>query len=106
MKVSEMMEVFKAGKEVANPAFWKQHTINLNTLMVAISGLVYILNMFECSICDLQLSHDQLINIGSGVVAIFGAINAGSTMATSTKVGIKPKAKVDQSLADDIGKLQ
>lgn len=105
MKANDLMEVFKAGKEVADPAFWKQKTINGNVLMVLISGIIGIINFFDCSFCNIELSPDTIVGISTGIVAIAGAINAGSTMATSTKVGIG-KTKVNQELADDIKKLQ
>lgn len=104
MKAQDLLEVFQAGKQVANPEFWKQKTINANVLMVLISGIIGILNFFDCSICSIQLSSDQIIGITTGIVSIAGLFNAGSTMATSTKVGIKKK--VDNSLSDDISKLQ
>lgn len=126
MKISQMMEIFQAGREVANPEFWKQKTINANVIMVIISGIVGVLNMFECSICDLQLTSEQIIGITTGITTIVGIFNAGSTMATSSKVGFKTKPKpeavkveepsveeseselseVDSSLSDDIEKLQ
>lgn len=126
-----MMEVFQAGKEVANPEFWKQKTIKANAIMVLISGIVAILNMFDCSLCDLQLTSEQIIGITTGITTIAGIFNAGSTMVTSTKVGFKPKKSstevvveeeieeeieeevkpskkkmVESSLSDDIEKLQ
>jgi hypothetical protein len=135
MKITQMMEVFQAGKEVANPEFWKQKTIKANAIMVLISGIVAILNMFDCSLCDLQLTSEQIIGITTGITTIAGIFNAGSTMATSAKVGFKPtktspeevveeeieevveeeikekvkpskKKMVESSLSDDIEKLQ
>lgn len=127
MKITQMMEVFQAGKEVANPEFWKQKTIKANAIMVLISGIVAILNMFDCSLCDLQLTSEQIIGLTTGITTIAGIFNAGSTMATSAKVGFKPKKSsteevveeeieekvkpskkkmVESSLSDDIEKLQ
>ena len=134
MKFSQMMEIFQAGKSVANPEFWKQKTINANTIMVLLSGLVAILNMFDCGICNMHLTPEQLIGLATGITTVAGLFNIGSTMATSTKVGFKPKATatiseevveetieeveeeeevkptkkklVSSSLSDDIEKLQ
>jgi len=91
MKISQMMEIFQAGKSVANPEFWKQKTINANTIMVLLSGLVAVLNMFDCGICNMQLTPEQLIGLATGITTVAGLFNIGSTMATSTKVGFKPK---------------
>lgn len=104
MKAQDLIEVFQAGKEVANPEFWKQKTINANVIMVLISGVIGILNFFDCSFCSIQLTPEQMIGITTGIVSIAGLFNAGSTMATSAKVGFKKK--VDASLSDDISKLQ
>lgn len=123
MKITQMMEIFQAGKAVANPEFWKQKTINANVIMVLISGVVGLLNMFDCSLCDLQLTTEQIVGITTGITTIVGIFNAGSTLATSEKVGFKPKPKtkvtnetekevepelseVESDLSDDIGKLQ
>lgn len=125
MKISQMMEIFQAGKEVANPEYWKQKTIKANAIMVLISGVIAILNMFDCSLCSLQLTPEQIIGLTTGITTIAGIFNAGSTMATSSKVGFKPKPKpevvkveepveevestmteVESSLGADIEKLQ
>jgi hypothetical protein len=127
MKIKEMMEIFEAGKQVAKPAYWKQKTIDINKIILVISGAVGILNMFDCSVCNLHLSSEQLIGIATGVMSIASIFNMGSTAATSTKVGLlkpqKPATVVDvktsdtevqddevqdveSSLADDIKRLQ
>lgn len=98
MKITQIMEVFQAGKQVANPEFWKQKTINANAIMVLISGLIAILNMFDCSICNLQLTTEQIVGITTGITTVAGLFNMGSTLATSTKVGFKQKtSKVKDS---------
>lgn len=107
MKISQMIEVFQAGRSVSNPVAWKTGTVKLNTIMVLISGLIAILNMFDCGICNLQLTPEQIIGIATGIMAISGVFNAGSTLATSDKVGISlKKQEVDESLSNDIEKLQ
>lgn len=108
MKISEMMEVFQAGKEVANAAAWKNGTIKANTIMVLLSGLVFVINMFDCSICNMHLTPEQLVGLATGIMTVAGIFNTGSTMATSSKVGITPTKKklVESSLNDDIEKLQ
>jgi len=110
MKINNMMEVFQAGKMVANPESWKNGTVKLNTIMVLISGVIWILNMFECSLCNIQLSADQVIGIATGVMSIAGIFNAGSTLATSEKVGFTAKPSkvevIDSDLNDDIENLR
>lgn len=112
MKISQMMEVFQAGKQVANPEFWKQRTINANVIMVLISGLVAVLNMFDCGICNMNWTPEQMLGLATGITTVAGLFNVGSTLATSEKVGISRKGvviqkkEVDSELSDEIGKLQ
>jgi hypothetical protein len=124
MKISQWLEIFQAGKAVTNPEFWKQKTINANVIMVLISGVIGILNLFDCGLCDLQLTTEQIIGITTGITTIVGIFNAGSTAATSEKVGLikkKPSkdvkkeeveseteelTEVSADLSDDIEKLQ
>lgn len=108
MKANQLMEVFRAGKMVANPKAWKTHTVTINTLLVLISGGLAILNMFDCSFCGFQLTAEQQLNIATGIITIAGVFNAGSTVVTTDKIGIKPKdvKPVDESLSDDIKDLQ
>lgn len=104
MKVSQMTEVFEAGKKVANPEFWKQRTVDVNVLLVLLSGIIGVLNMFDCSFCNLELTPEQLLGITTGITTIVGIFNAGATVATTDKIGIKKKVSTD--LSDDISDLQ
>ena len=94
-----ILEAFQAGKCVANPENWKNHTVTANTIIVLVSGIVGIMNMFDCGICNLQLSPEQLIGISTGVMAIAGIFNTTSTIVTSEKVGFK------SSKSDDLNRL-
>ncbi|CAB4126840.1 hypothetical protein UFOVP84_27 [uncultured Caudovirales phage] len=111
MKVNQLLEVFNAGKAVANPEAWKKHTVTVNTLLVLISGCLAILHYFDCSICTFDLTSEQQMSIATFVMTIFGIFNAGSTIVTTEKIGFKPKnlqpiEEVDPSLANDIKDLQ
>lgn len=108
MNAKQLLEVFEAGKTVANPQAWKNGTIKINIILVLISGLIGILNFFDCSFCQFTLTPDQQIGIATGIMTIAGLFNAGSTAATSDKVGFTPKdvEPVEQSLSDDIKDLQ
>jgi hypothetical protein len=111
MNISQLTEVFNAGKAVANPEAWKKHTVTVNTLLVLISGSLAILHYFDCSICGFNLTPEQQMNIATFIMTMFGIFNAGSTIATTEKIGFKPKnlqpiEEVDPSLANDIKDLQ
>ncbi len=111
MNINQMLEVFQAGKSVANPEAWKKHTVTVNTLLVLISGSLAILHYFDCSFCHFDLTPEQQMNIAAFVMTMFGIFNAGSTIVTTDKIGIKSKniqtvEDVDPSLANDIKDLQ
>lgn len=109
MKISQMLEVFEAGKTVANPESWKKGSVNINVIMVLISGAVAVLNMFDCSFCDFQLTTEQVLGISTGIMTIVGLFNAGTTIATTEKIGVNNKLKIetlDEKLAKQIKDLQ
>lgn len=108
MNAKQILEVFEAGKTVANPKAWKDGTVKINIILVLISGLIGILNFFDCSFCQFSLSPDQQVGIATGIMTIAGLFNAGSTVATSDKVGFEPKnvQPVSEDLSNDIKDLQ
>ena len=105
INIPQLMEVFQAGKTVANPEAWKKGSVNVNILMVLISGIITIFHYFDCSICGIQLSTDQIVSIATAIMAIAGLFNAGSHVATTDKIGFKQKVQqditVDDSVKDD-----
>jgi len=105
MNINQLTEVFNAGKCVANPEAWKKHTVTVNTLLVLISGALGILHYFDCSFCQFNLTSEQQLTIATFIMTMFGLFNAGSTIVTTEKIGLKPK-QVDSSLANDIKSLQ
>jgi hypothetical protein len=108
MKINQLMEVFQAGKTVANPEAWKKHTVTINTLLVLLSGALGILHYFDCSFCSFNLTAEEQLSIATFIMTIYGIFNAGSTIATTDKIGIKPKdpIPVSQELSQDIRDLQ
>lgn len=109
MKISQMLEVFEAGKTVSNVESWKKGSVNINVIMALISGCVAILNMFDCSFCNFQLSNEQVLGISTGIMTIAGIFNAGSTIATTEKIGVSSKLKIetlDEKLAKQLKDLQ
>lgn len=108
MKVNQLMEVFEAGKTVANPEAWKKHTVTVNTLLVLLSGALGVLHYFDCSFCQFNLTAEEQLSIATFIMTIYGIFNAGSTIATTDKIGLKPKepVPVSQELSQDIRDLQ
>ena len=108
MKINQLMEVFQAGKTVANPEAWKKHTVTINTLLVLLSGALAILHYFDCSFCQFNLTAEEQLSIATFIMTIYGIFNAGSTVATTEKIGFKPKTlePIPSDLANDIRDLQ
>lgn len=108
MKARDLVEVFHAGKMVANPKAWKAGTVTVNTILVLISGGLGIMHMFDCSFCGIELSAEQQLNIAMGIITFAGIFNTGSTVATTDKIGFTPKdvKPVDADLEKDLKDLQ
>jgi hypothetical protein len=92
-KLVAIIEVLYQGKELADPAKWKNRQVLLNTAGGG-GGLWLLLS----SLNDLlpeghTLSSGDIYNIGEAVAIIGGAIvNWYFTHATTTKIGFKSKS--------------
>lgn len=79
--------VFKQGKMVANPEAWKKGQITAGVIAGLLGAIVTGCRAFGY---DLPLSDDQILTIGSAVVAIGGLFWTPTVTVVSTKkVGIK-----------------
>lgn len=81
-------EVLKQGKIVSNPEAWKSGQITVSFLAGFIGLLLSAASIFGL---DLPVTQDQLLAIASGILTAFGLLNPVATVASSDKVGIKPK---------------
>ena len=81
----KLIEALQAGKELANPAGWKNRQTTMNLLVAVLSLLLLALRIAGI---DLQLSDDQLTGIAEAVAVILGLVNMFLTTATSKKVGV------------------
>lgn len=87
-KLFTLPEVLKQGKVVANPEAWKNGQINA-AYLVGFLGLV----LASLSFFGINLSVDEttLNTIAGALLALYGIYNQIVTMASSDKVGVKPK---------------
>lgn len=81
-------EVLKQGKIVANPQAWKSGQITVSFLAGFIGLLLAAAQIFGL---ELPVTDEQLTAIAGGILAAFGLLNPVATVASSDKVGIKPK---------------
>lgn len=89
-KLKAFYSVFTAGQAVANPAAWKRGQVTGGAVTGLLAALVALAKVLGY---DLPLTNAELVQIGGGVVAIFGLfINPAITVATTTKLGLPPLA--------------
>ena len=80
--------VLKQGKMVANPEAWKKGQITAGVVAGLLGAIVAGCRAFGY---DLPLTDDQILTIGSAVVAIGGLFWTPTVTTISTdKIGIKP----------------
>lgn len=82
-------EVLKQGKVVANPEAWKSGQITVSFLAGFLGLIIAALRLFGI---ELPVTDEQLATIAAGVLTAFGLFNPVATVASSDKVGFKPKS--------------
>jgi hypothetical protein len=83
--IPKFFELFKEGKEVANPATWKNRTVATNAVLALIGTALALAKGFGYS---LDLDNDTIQNLAAGVVAFVGLGNGIMHVVTSKKVGL------------------
>jgi hypothetical protein len=85
-KLLAALNIFRKGQVVVNPTAWKNGQITGSVLAGFFAALIGGAKAFGY---NLPVSDDQLLAIGSGIVAIGGLlINPAVTIASSDKVGL------------------
>lgn len=93
-KISAIFSVLQAGSEVVDKARGKSGQLTANYVVVFISAVIGLLNLFDCSWCDFQLTSDQMIGISTAIITIYGLFNNLATAATSQHATINPVENV------------
>ena len=83
--IGNIWTALSKGKEVANPATWKNRQNTINIVMALLGVGLFVLRF---SGVDIQVSDDDLMLIATGIATILGAVNGIMTTASSTKVGL------------------
>jgi hypothetical protein len=83
--IKSFFELFKEGKEVANPATWKNRTIATNVMLAFIGTSLGLAKAFGY---PLNLDNDTIQNLAAGVVAVVATVNAIMHVVTSARVGV------------------
>lgn len=93
-KIKAFWQLFQAGKEVADPAKWKRHTITANTLVVFLAALAAVAPTFGVQI---PVTDAELQGLAVGILA---AVNIVMHYVTDSKVGYVPKQPKDAGTTD------
>jgi hypothetical protein len=99
-KISAGLDVFRKGSIVANPTAWKKGQITASMIGAALVAVVVLAKAFGY---DIPLSNDDMQQIGSVVLIVFGLFNTAATVVSTDKVGLpaKPEALPDVSKSTD-----
>ena len=81
----KFFELFKEGKEVADPTTWKNRTIATNAILALLGTALALTKAFGFK---LELDSDTLQGLAAGTVAVVTAINAVMHTITSARVGV------------------
>lgn len=91
-KLLALLSVYRKGECCVHAAAWKNGQITGSILAGLLAAIVAASKAFGF---DLPLSDEQLLAIGSAIVAIVGLfINPAITTATSAKVGLPASGEV------------
>jgi hypothetical protein len=91
-KVLALFQVFRKGQSVANPEAWKKGQVTGSVVAGLLGAFVAAAKAFGY---PLPVSDDQLLAIGSGIVAVMGLfLNPAVTVASSDKVGLPSRNEV------------
>lgn len=100
-KLIAFFSVLRKGNAVANPAAWKAGQITGSVVAGLIASIVALAKVYGY---ELPLSDDQILAIGSAIVAIVGLfISPAITVASTEKVGLPAEHKDSTSTKHSIG---
>lgn len=101
-KLFTLPEVLKQGKVVANPEAWKNGQINVAYLVGFLGLVVASLSFFGI---NLVVDESTLNTIAGAILALYGIYNQIATMASSDKVGFKPKPETKPKVEPKTGRV-
>lgn len=84
-KLQASLEVLQTGKEIINPEKWKAGKQILGNLVIFLSACVILMNQFNCSFCDINVSEETLTDIASGALGVYALIVNIITAITSKR---------------------
>ena len=89
MSISNLFLALRQGYILKNAESWKNRTVAVNALTALIGVLAALAKEFGYGI---PVSDEMAVAIATGVWGVVGVFNAWSTVATTDKIGLRPKA--------------
>lgn len=100
-KLFAFISVLRKGKAVANPAAWKAGQVTGSVVAGLLGSIVVLAKAFGY---ELPLTDDQILAIGSSIVAIVGLfISPALTVATTEKIGLPSQPEDNTKSGYSIG---
>lgn len=90
MIVTDIWKALAAGKEIKNPATWKNAQTTANALASLLATVVTLAKLFGYNI---PVTDEQVIVISGAIAALLGVVNGIVTTISSSKVGFKEVPK-------------
>lgn len=99
--LTELINAFRAGAELANAEVWKKRQVLVNALVAFLSAALAVAAAAGYTI---NLDDDGVRAIAGALAALVGLFNAGATVATTTRIGLPSRRDaVGADGADRVG---
>lgn len=89
MILTNFFSALRAGKELANAKTWKNAQLRVSLLVVIISTVLGVATLFGYK---LELTIEEITQIAIAIGVVGGLLNGGTTVATTTKLGVQDKS--------------
>ena len=100
-KLVLLFQIFRKGKMVANPVAWKTGQITGSVIAGLLASVVALAKVFGY---ELPLKDDEILAIGSAIVAIVGLfLSPAVTIASTDKVGLPAEHKDNTKAKHSLG---
>lgn len=86
-KMLAFFAVLRYGSSVTDPAIWKVRQNLVNTLVGLLGAMLTLAKLFGYGV---ELDHEQILALASGIAVVVGVFNLYLTTATTTKIGLPP----------------
>ena len=100
MLIADVIQAFRKGRQVANPAIWKNRALALNTLTALLVALAAVAKGLGY---DLLLDPDTLEMAAGGIVALAAIGNSLVHVVSTTKIGLPSKPGAPDGAGADRG---